>query len=104
MSKVWNLGYSQNLTFLPAPFDKLSVQTNFTLSDADGDDNDVLWAQQRGAASKTFNFVLGYRIGKWSITSSTNWTDDTVASGLVAANGSLEPRAPRQTSIPAWCR
>ncbi|ATC63658.1 hypothetical protein CMV30_06665 [Nibricoccus aquaticus] len=86
------LGYAQNLTFLPAPFDKLNVQTNFTMSDADGDDNDVLWAQQRGAASKTFNFVLGYRIGKWSITSSTNWTGDTVASGLVNSEWILGTR------------
>jgi iron complex outermembrane receptor protein len=86
------LGYAQNLTFLPAPFDKFNVQTNFTMSDADGDDIDVLWAQQRGAASKTFNFVLGYRIGKWSITSSTNWTDDTVASGLVNSEWILGTR------------
>ncbi len=86
------LGYAQNLSFLPAPFDKLSVQTNFTMSDADGDDNDVLWAQQRGAASKTFNFVLGYRVGKWSITSSTNWTGDTVASGLVNSEWILGTR------------
>ncbi len=77
------LGYAQTLGFLPAPFNGLNVQTNFTLSDIDGDDNEVLWAQQRGAASKTFNFILGYRIGKWSVTSSTNWTAETVASGLV---------------------
>jgi TonB-dependent receptor len=86
------LGYAQNLTFLPAPFDKLNVQTNFTLTDADGDDNDVLWAQQRGAAAKTFNFVVGYRIGKWSITSATNWTGDTVASGLVNSEWILGTR------------
>ena len=79
------LTYAQSLSFLPKPFDGLSVQSNFTLTDHDGDDNDVLWAQQRGAAAKTFNFVLGYRVGKWSITSSTNWTDDTVFSGLVAS-------------------
>jgi TonB-dependent receptor len=77
------LGYSQALSFLPKPFDGLNIQTNFTVSDIDGDDNEVLWAQQRGAASKTFNFVLGYRVGRWSITSSTNWTGETVASGLV---------------------
>ncbi|HEX2855813.1 MAG TPA: carboxypeptidase regulatory-like domain-containing protein [Opitutaceae bacterium] len=77
------LSYSQNFSFLPKPFNGLNAQANFTLTDADGDNNDVLWAQQRGAASKTFNLVLGYRIGAWSITTSTNWTGDTVASGLV---------------------
>jgi TonB-dependent receptor len=77
------LSYAQSLSFLPKPFDGLNVQANYTMSDADGDSNDVIWAQKRGAASKTWNLIIGYRIGKWSFTSSTNWTDDTVASGAV---------------------
>lgn len=77
------LSYAQTLSFLPKPFNGLNVQFNFTMSDVDGDNNDVLWAQQRGSAPKTFNAVLGYRYRQFSITTSTNWTDDTVASGLV---------------------
>jgi iron complex outermembrane recepter protein len=77
------IGYAQTLSFLPRPFNGLNVQFNFTVTDIDGDNNDVLWAQQRGAAPKTANFVLGYRFRKFSVTTSTNWTGDTVASGLV---------------------
>lgn len=79
----FEIGYAQTLSFLPKPFNGLNVQFNFTVTDIDGDNNDVLWAQQRGAAPKTANFVLGYRYRKFSITTSTNWTGDTVASGLV---------------------
>ncbi|MFT3783271.1 MAG: TonB-dependent receptor [Nibricoccus sp.] len=77
------LNYAQTLSFLPKPFNGLNVQLNYTMSDVDGDSNDVLWAQQRGSAPKTFNAIIGYRYRKFSFTSSTNWTDDTVASGLV---------------------
>lgn len=77
------LSYAQSLTFLPKPFNGLSIQGNLTLTDTNGDSNDALLAQMRGAAQKTANLVIGYRYGKWALTASTNWTGDTVFSGAV---------------------
>jgi iron complex outermembrane recepter protein len=79
----FELSYAQNLRFLPKPFNGLNIQANFTYTDTEGDSNEAALAQRRGAAQQTTNLVIGYRYGKWSFTSSTNWTDDTVFSGAV---------------------
>ena len=70
------LSYAQRFTFLPAPFNGLNVQANFTTLDYDGDDLATETAQGRNAITKSANFIVGYRIKGVSFTSSTNWTDD----------------------------
>lgn len=77
------ISYAQNLSFLPKPFNGLNLQANATFTSTDADDNDTLLAQKRGATPKSFNFILGYRYGKWNFTSSTNWAGAMVWSGAV---------------------
>lgn len=75
--------YAQALTFLPRPFNGLNIQANVSYSHPQGDSNDALLAQRRGAAERTANLVIGYRYNNWAITVSNNWTGDTVFSGAV---------------------
>lgn len=83
------VGYSQNLAFLPKPFNGLSVQTNFTYMDIGASDadplraNDAYLAQNRGVSPRTFNFILGYRYRAVNFTSTTNWVDESVFGGFV---------------------
>ncbi|HWA27774.1 MAG TPA: TonB-dependent receptor [Lacunisphaera sp.] len=83
------VSYSQNLAFLPKPFNGLSVQANATYMDIDASDsdplraNDALLAQNRGVSPKTANFVLGYRQGRVNVTSTTNWVSESVFGGFV---------------------
>lgn len=83
------IGYSQNLAFLPKPFNGLSVQANATYMDIDASDadpllaNDAFLAQNRGVSPKTANFVLGYRQGRVNVTSTTNWVSESVFGGFV---------------------
>ena len=70
------VSYAQQFKFLPKPFDGLSTQVNFTAVDVDGDDLATETAQGRNAVTKSINFVLGYRLGNFNFTSSTNWRDD----------------------------
>jgi TonB-dependent receptor len=84
------LSYSQNLSFLPKPFNTLNVQTNFTYVDITSSDPDPLkaldteYSQLRAVSPRTFNFILGYRYQKWSFTSTTNWVSDSLFGGFVA--------------------
>jgi TonB-dependent receptor len=78
------VGYAQNLTFLPKPFNGLSVQANFTYMEVDTPDWDLEISQLRSVSPKTANFILGYRQGKWSITSTTNWVSESIFGGFVA--------------------
>lgn len=75
--------YAQSMTFLPKPFNGLSLQANVTFNHTEGDSNDAYLAQRKGAANRTANLIIGYRYGKWAITCSNNYTGDTVFSGAV---------------------
>lgn len=82
------LMYNQNLSFLPAPFNGLNLQVNWSKMDVDADaDLDPVtglpngktstqYAQETAANLQTFNFAIGYRQKKFSTQVSANWTDD----------------------------
>lgn len=73
------LWYNQNLSFLPKPFDGLSLQTNFTLVDIDAADLDTLYAQYQDAVTKQINVRLSYRWKKLQVGVSTNWTGEVLS-------------------------
>jgi TonB-dependent receptor len=83
------VGYAQNLAFLPKPFNGLSVQANATYMDISAKDadamraNDAFLAQNRGVSPKTANFILGYRQGRVNVTATTNWVSESVFGGFV---------------------
>jgi iron complex outermembrane receptor protein len=103
------LSYSQNLSFLPKPFNGLNVQTNFTYLDVKAKDPnpiralDLEYSQMRAVSPKTANFILGYRFSDFSFTSTTNWTSEALFGGFVATSfftgaagvGPLETRLAR---------
>lgn len=74
-AEVWGveLGFSQAFTMLPAPFDGLIVQANYTYTDAsglvptDGDVTDLRKITLPATSKHTVNGVLGYEKGPWSI-------------------------------------
>ena len=84
------LSYSQNLTFLPKPFNGLNVQMNFTFLDVEASDPDpskaldLEYSQLRAVSPKTANFILGYRYRAFSLTSTTNWVSESLFGGFVA--------------------
>jgi TonB-dependent receptor len=86
------LSYAQNLSFLPKPFNGLSVQTNFTYLDVKAKDPnptralDLEYSQMRAVSPKTANFILGYRYGDISFTSTTNWVSESLFGGFVATS------------------
>jgi TonB-dependent receptor len=86
------LSYAQNLTFLPKPFDGLNVQANFTYVDIQAKDSDPLieldtyYSQMRAVSPKTANLILGYRYGKFTFTSTTNWVDESLYGGFVSTS------------------
>lgn len=66
------LGYSQIFTMLPAPFDGLLVNLNYTFTDADGQLADPLGGDARdiplvASSRHTGNVVLGYEKGPVSV-------------------------------------
>ena len=83
------VSYSQNLAFLPKPFNGLSIQANATYMDISASDadplraNDAFLAQNRGVSPKTANFILGYRQGPVNVTATTNWVSESVFGGFV---------------------
>ena len=87
----FELSYSQNLTFLPKPFDGFNVQANYTHVDVSSSDADPLkaldtkYSQLRAVSPQTFNFILGYRYRKFSFTSTTNWVSESLFGGFVAS-------------------
>ena len=94
------LSYAQNLTFLPKPFDGLNIQANFTYVDVQANDADPLreldtyYSQMRAVSPKTANFILGYRYGKFTVTSTSNWVDESLYGGFVSTsyfNGTANP-------------
>lgn len=90
--KGMELSYAQNLTMLPAPFNGLSVQANFTVIDVDTKDADpyraldTLYSQLRAVSPKTANFVLGYRYRAFNTTFTTNWVSESLYGGFVNTN------------------
>jgi hypothetical protein len=94
------VGYAQNLTFLPKPFNGLSVQANFTYLDVDTDDLDLEIAQLRAVSPKTANFILGYRYRNWSVTSTTNWVSESIFGGFVASTFVTGTRGNPTTGLP----
>ncbi|WP_339703270.1 TonB-dependent receptor [uncultured Sphingosinicella sp.] len=69
----FEFSYSQAFDFLPAPFDGLLAQFNYTYTDAkgrvatDGDLGDLRRVGLPSAAKHTFNAVLGYEKGPLSL-------------------------------------
>ncbi|HWA26847.1 MAG TPA: TonB-dependent receptor [Lacunisphaera sp.] len=86
------VSYSQNLAFLPKPFNGLSVQANFTYVNVSTSDPDPLraidleYSQLRAVSPKTANFILGYRWGDFSLTATTNWVSESLFGGFVAGS------------------
>ncbi len=86
------ISYAQNLTFLPAPFNGLSFQANFTTLDVDATDPDpyraldTLYSQLRAVSPKTVNVVLGYRYGAFNTTVTGNWVSESLYGGFVNTN------------------
>ena len=84
--------YSQNLTFLPKPFDTVNIQANYTqLSVSASDPNamkalDTKYSQLRAVSPRTANFILGYRYRKLAFTSTTYWVSDSLFGGFVATS------------------
>lgn len=72
------LWYNQSLSFLPKPFDGLSLQANFTLVDIDASDLDTQYAQETDAVTKAINVRLSYRWRRLQAAVSTNWTGDVL--------------------------
>ncbi len=74
-AEVWGLeiGYSQAFTMLPAPFDGLLLQANYTYTDAtgtvptDGDPTDLRQITLPATSKHTANITLGYDKGPFSI-------------------------------------
>lgn len=68
----FELGFAQQLSMLPAPFDGLIVQANYTWTDAtgdvpnDGDPTDLREITLPATAKHTINGVLGYEKGPFS--------------------------------------
>lgn len=66
----FELAYAQALTFLPAPFDGLLLNANYTFTDAEGDIQDGATTRTiplPAAAKHTANLVVGYEKGPLSL-------------------------------------
>jgi hypothetical protein len=63
--------YSQSLSFLPRPFNGLSVRANYTR----------VYSQvtTSGMSPHAINFGLSYAIGRLRLSANTTWRDDTPA-------------------------
>jgi len=75
------LSYSQAFDFLPAPFDGLLTQLNYTYTDAtgtvftDGDASDPRKIPLMSSSKHTFNAVLGYEKGPLSLRIAGSYRD-----------------------------
>src|SRR5204862_1063482 len=81
-----------NLTFLPSPFNGLSLQANFTVLDIDSSDPDpyraldTLYSQLRAVSPKTANVIIGYRYRDFTTTFTANWVSESLYGGFVNTN------------------
>ena len=79
--KGFELSYSQVMSFLPAPFDGLLVNANYTYTDAkgtvltDGDIADPRSIPLASSSKNTFNLVLGYEKGPISLRAAGTYRD-----------------------------
>jgi len=77
----FELGYSQAFTMLPAPFDGLLLQANYTYTNAkglvptDGDPLDLREINLPASAMNTFNLTLGYEKGPFDLRLSGTYRD-----------------------------
>lgn len=78
--------YSQALSFLPAPFDGLLVNFNYTFTDAKGTLPDDRRIDLPSASRNTFNAVLGYQKGPLSLRLAGTYRDKYVDEVGDAAN------------------
>lgn len=75
------LSYSQVFSFLPAPFDGLLLNANYTYTDAkgtvptDGDIGDPRKIPLMSSSKNTFNLVLGYEKGAISLRAAGTYRD-----------------------------
>jgi len=72
------LQYNQNFSFLPSPFKGLSLQSNYTKIDIDGEDLASQTEQELSAVTESVNVILGYRLGRFNAIISNNWTTDVL--------------------------
>ncbi|MGW8200973.1 TonB-dependent receptor [Sphingomonas bisphenolicum] len=79
--KGLELSYSQVFSFLPAPFDGLLLNANYTYTDAkgtvptDGDISDPRKIPLMSSSKNTFNLVLGYEKGPVSLRAAGTYRD-----------------------------
>jgi TonB-dependent receptor len=79
--KGFELSYSQVMSFLPAPFDGLLLNLNYTYTDAkgtvlnDGDINDPRTIPLASSSKNTFNVVVGYEKGPISLRAAGTYRD-----------------------------
>lgn len=79
--KGFEFSYSQTYDFLPAPFDGLLTQFNYTYTDAkgtvfnDGDITDPRGIMLPASSKHTFNAVLGYEKGPLSLRAAATYRD-----------------------------
>jgi TonB-dependent receptor len=79
--KGFELSYSQVMSFLPAPFDGLLLNLNYTYTDAkgtvlnDGDISDPRTIPLASSSKNTFNLVVGYEKGPISLRAAGTYRD-----------------------------
>ncbi|HEU5080150.1 MAG TPA: TonB-dependent receptor [Opitutaceae bacterium] len=84
------VSFAQNLTYLPKPFDGLSIQANYTYVDVKAKDEnpyralDLEYSQLRAVSPQTANLILNYRWRGFTVTSTTNWVAPSLFGGFVA--------------------
>ncbi len=74
--KGLELSYAQGLSFLPKPFNTMNLQVNFTRVSIAGDTFNVKLAQLQGATTKSANFILGWRLGRFNLLGTVNYTGE----------------------------
>ena len=92
--------YSQNLTFLPKPFNSINVQANYTYLNVSTDDLDLKYSQLRAVSPKTANLIIGYRWRDFSFTSTTNWVSESIFGGFVAGSYVTGTKGNATTGLP----
>jgi TonB-dependent receptor len=92
--------YSQNLTFLPKPFNSINIQANYTYLNVSTDDLDLKYSQLRAVSPKTANLIIGYRWRDFSFTSTTNWVSESIFGGFVAGSYVTGTKGNTTTGLP----
>ena len=70
------LSYAQGLTFLPAPFNTMNLQVNFTRVSVAGDTFLTRLAQLQAATTRSANLVLGWRLGRFNVLAAVSHTGE----------------------------